>query len=162
MRPLNRPRRHTEWGAFSLDFEVSPPDTCLSYILFGVPLLADFESPTVIRTHLAVMATLPIGNPAANAFDQIAIGIGVQSQEACTAGALPCPYTNASWGGWLLHWYGILGEHRADTAQVRGQLDSEAMRKIQEGDAVFLSVQTPATNLVDVDYAFSGRMLFKE
>jgi len=161
-----RPRRSTEWGGFNLDFEASPIDTTLFYSVFTATQLLDFENPTVIRTHMRALAILSNASAEANVHEQLAIGIGVAPQEAIDAGALPPPLTNVSWGGWLLWWVAHLAHEHLDqgTSFVgqRDDVDSRAMRKIQEGDGVFLGVQTPSTNLTTVNYSFTGRMLFKE
>ena len=165
MRRVVRPRRHTEWGSFSLDFEALPVGTCQSYTLFSAAQLIDFESPTIIRTYLKALTMIPNTAGAGNIHEQLAIGIGVQSEQAVAAGALPCPFTNASWGGWLLHWYSHLGREDVARSTYGGErelIDSRAMRKVQEGDAVFLSLETPSTNVSSVNVSFSGRMLFKE
>ena len=159
-------RRSTEWGSFALDFEAAGVGTCLVYTLFSATQLLDFEQPTIVRTHMKVLTAVPNTAGAGNIHEQLAIGIGVTTQEAITAGVTPCPYTNAAWGGWLLHWFSDLARENIGQglsgAIERAQLDSEAMRKVQEGDGVFLAVQTPSTNVSAVNYSFQGRMLFKE
>jgi len=163
LRPVARARRHTEWGFFNLDFEVAPLGTNVSYTLFSSAQLIDFEQPTIVRTYLKVIVSQESGAVPLNAFDQLAIGIGVQSQNAVTAGALPTPLSQAGWGGWLLHWVGQTGhQYTNDGLFDRELVDSHAMRKVQEGDAVFIAIETPNTNVSDLDYAFFGRMLFKE
>jgi len=163
-RPL--PRRSTEWGAFSLDFEGALLDTTVFYSVFQASDLLVFENPTIVRTHMRAMAILSNGSAEANVHEQLCIGIGVAPQEAITAGALPPPYSNAAWGGWLLWWVAELAHEHLDQgtsfAGQRDDVDSRAMRRIQEGDGVFLAVQAPSTNLTTVNYSFSGRMLFKE
>jgi len=157
-------RRSTEWGFFELDFEVATPNTVIVYALFTSAALLDFENPTVVRTHLHMLVSPVNDQGDADVHDQVAIGIGVAPQEAITAGALPSPTgAGSGWGGWLLHqWFDIPREFNTSTSFERRQLDSQAMRKVQEGDGVFASVATPATNIGNLNYSFQGRMLFKE
>jgi len=163
LRPVaRRARRHTEWGFFNLDFEAAASGTCLAYTLFSAAQLIDFEQPTVIRTYLKILVSSNFQTAAANVHDQLAVGIGVQSAQAVAAGALPCPLTDAGWGGWLLHWVAQTSAQSSNSWFDRELVDSRAMRKVQEGDSVFLSVETPATNVNTLDYSFFGRMLFKE
>jgi len=72
-------------------------------------------------------------------------GIGVQNRQAVTALALPCPFTEVDWGGWL--WQGQLILSTANPA-IRDAtnspmcvVDGKGKRKVQEDDELFFAVE---------------------
>ena len=79
-----------------------------------------------------------------------AIGVGVVTEEAFTAGiaSVPDPFDDADWGGWLLH--KLFGAHfefgtavgTEFPASISIDLDSKAMRKVNSGDTMIVVIES--------------------
>lgn len=143
------PRRPTDWSAsiaLTSYTALAAASAVISEVF--VPIVG---GETLIRTRgLFSFAT---DQEAANETQVGAFGIGIVSEQAATVGAtaVPHPFTDAAWGGWLYHTYFAsrfrfvsgVGVSFADgvTTQV---IDSKAMRKIGENERLIVVVENIA------------------
>ncbi len=103
--------------------------------------------PTIVRSRGEVTirpqtfgADLSIGG---------ALGICVVSDEALAAGtaAIPRPFDDADWGGWMVWQSFFYNLEFSDTTGLRQvdkswQVDSKAMRKVSDGESVVLMCES--------------------
>ena len=153
-------RRLTQWIGPALQEFVSVAST-------GATLIgsAPFdEASTVVRVR--GQATIQPGSFAADLNVVGAIGIGVVSSEALGVGvsAIPEPFTDADWGGWLL-WRAFSFHLDVQTAAgfdlnsaLQLDLDSKAMRKVGPNESIVLIAESQ-TGAFDI--SMPVRMLVK-
>jgi len=99
---------------------------------------------TILRTRglLSAHSDSTLATPLAL---QIALGIGLCTEEAALAGAVPLPFDNPEWDGWFV--YQVMGMDQnassSNTLFVYNSMtiDSKAMRKQQAGQVLFLATQ---------------------
>ena len=124
---------------------------------------------TILRTRgLVTLFFSGLASPAAAYAMTVAVGMGIVTQEAGAAAAVPLPIGSADWDGWYLHQYFNQVVHTTfpDTLILSVSLDSKAMRKIPTGmvPLVVISAVTtsnPDATTPDMRFAISGRQLFK-
>ncbi len=132
----------------------------------GASIIASFtpgEALTIVRTRGFVC--IKPNSVAADAEIIGAVGMGIVSSEALTAGiaSMPEPFTDADWGGWAL-WRAFSYDFEFSDASGFNfpgwnfELDSKAMRKMGPNEAlvVIAESQTGA-----YDMAFIHRVLVK-
>ena len=131
---------------------------------------------TVVRTRGRFMMYLDAATSAHNGFVG-AFGIGITTLQAITIGitAVPVPLTDADWDGWLFHQFiqcvspvvigaGITaGDARsaAPTATVAFDVDSKAMRKMDEDMVLFAAFDLAETGASGARLMFDSRILLK-
>jgi len=144
---------------------LAPPDTVIagdSLSLLQFPSQSGFLESTVlrIRGNLAVPKS-DYGNLAAGAATIFAFGIGIVSDDAASALAVPNPATATGydWDGWL-----FLRQHSTVAVDPAGEVvDVKAMRKWKSGDSIVF-VAGGSTNasggFTGLEFGFSLRGLF--
>jgi len=131
------PRRKTQW--------IGPPlQGYITVASGGATLISSLvlEEPT---TAVRVRGMVSIQPQLTNADIELigAVGIGVVSAEALAVGitALPEPYSDADWGGWMV-WRSFAYQFRFEDATATQyprwdfEVDSKAMRKVGPSDAL--------------------------
>jgi len=110
--------------------------------VFGGPNDTD---ATVLRTRGQLQAVSELHAEGPKALS-IALGIGLCTNEAALAGAVPLPYDNPEWDGWFVYQttpfkiiFPATGSQQMLEASM--EVDSKAMRKIPSGQVLFLSTQ---------------------
>jgi len=130
--------------------------------------IAQPDELTVVRTrgNLSVLAAGTAGDSC-----DWACGIGMIPAVTGAAGgaAIPLPYTDAGWDGWLWHQFGSVLVPTASLAQeittnAAIQIDSKAMRKWETSErAMFLAFEmaNEAGTGITMNVLFNYRCLFK-
>jgi len=76
----------------------------------------------------------------------LAFGIGITTGDAFAAGAIPDPYQEADWDGWLYHSFLPMITPSTAFAFMPVEIDSKAMRKFQASDVIFGCVEASEFN----------------
>jgi len=103
---------------------------------------------------------------------QVSMGIGVVTEQAgaVLGSATPNPVDQGDWDGWMYHSTLIIAgndtvtQPNANVGYTQVDIDSKAMRKVQQGDGYFVSFQAFNISAVGVpflDIAAWWRILFK-
>jgi len=99
-----------------------------------------------------------------------AFGIGVVTSQAFAIGvtAMPTPFTDMDWDGWLFHQFvSIRGLDPATDLNPDGprfqrfEVDSKAMRKLKEDDTIFAMIDVVESGTATARLDFNSRVLFK-
>jgi len=123
---------------------------------------------TIVRIRGEITVFISSAAAALDGFQQYRIGIGMVTQDAFAAAALPTPGGDSDWPGWL--WYhsgGALVEFSTIEAgqgmsMARIAIDSKAMRKWRLNETVFGAVTTAGeVGTATLDISASTRMLTK-
>ncbi len=130
------------------------------------------DGTTLVRTRGQFTWSLTVVTSIGDGFDDLAVGIGVTTEEAFTVGgitSLPSPLADLDWDGWLFHH--LVGDIRGFSTTELGrapmesgkvEIDSKAMRKFEDGMVVFgafeLGTESGAASLV---FQSSTRLLVK-
>ena len=131
---------------------------------------------TIIRTRGDLSGSLASAAAGANGF-ACAFGIAVVTLTAFAIGAtaVPNPLDEADWDGWLYHrFFGMLSSAPISNAAsedvdavlpvvaaVRFEVDSKAMRKIDETEVVASIMATTEIGTATMNVMFNSRMLVK-
>ena len=156
-------RRKTTWvGPADQGFVVVAANTQVIISSF-TPGTQGLPQPTVIRSRGIV--SVVFDDLTADRTVVGAWGIGVVSQEAFIAGqaAIPGPWSEAGWDGWLawgtfgnaLEFVTGTGSLLSSTTEV---VDSKGMRKVTDGEVIVLMAESEATAF---RIAMNIRMLLK-
>ena len=142
-------RKGTDWSA-------SLAQTGTVAVAAGSKTLLQTFTPvtggeTVIRTR--GIFTIASDQSSANELQIGALGICVVSDIAAAAGvaSIPGPATNAAWGGWMVHQYFarfyevITAVGVAADFGTSFEVDSKAMRKVDENDRLVVVVENSAS-----------------
>ena len=124
---------------------------------------------TLIRTRGSFLAFLSTVTADLDGFEG-AVAIGVASLAAVTAGiaSVPTPVAESGWDGWLWHqFFSCRGATAGSLVAVpgalsfRSEIDSKAMRKLDDDDALFAVVEVTEVGNSVIQVALDTRMLFK-
>ena len=176
----SRSRRKTSWGAGPRTLgavggaQAAISTTSAVLATTGVVLLGDGN--TLVRTRGELTAWLTSVNAASTGFS-CAFGIGIVRSPAFVAGVGSCPTPMAEESSelWLYHRYFMLTAGAAIgaavaadndfvnvvTAGVRFEVDSKAMRKLDEDDTIYACLEVQLTGTAVMNWAFNSRTLFK-
>ena len=146
-RQARAAKRKTIWAG-SADVAPLAVGSGISAILSSfTPDVAGMLAPTVVRTR-GVFQVHPTAFSADLSYDG-AYGLGIVSSEALVAGAtaIPRPFDDDDWPGWLVHGYfiqrleflGAQSEHFLPDEKV---IDSKAMRKMGPNEALVWMVES--------------------
>ena len=97
----------------------------------------------------------------------VALGIGVCTAPAFAIGvtAVPNPFDEIDWDGWLWHWMGTLfsptGTIGEDSKRLI-EIDSKAMRKFDDQDVVYALAQVGEVGTSVMDISLMTRMLISD
>ena len=167
-RAPQRSRRKTAWG--DGPSSTATPITSTGVQGWGTGVsLANTMLATIVRMRGLFSFYITGGNAAVSGFTG-AVGIGVTSLDAFTAGVLPDPAGDAEWPGWLWHRFfnarlvtpTIADGVNAVSVLDRIVIDSKAMRKIGESEVVFGNVEiTDESGVATATFYADTRMLLK-
>ena len=157
-------RRQTEWAAIVGNISV-PANTAVQVGSFATADLRDVLPATLIRVRGVVGISVPTN---ADGSIRGAFGIAVVGEPASVAGvaSLPTPLTEAASDQWLywtalnMIWDFQSASGFTSTAQIRIPVDSKGMRKIVDGEAITLVVETAGSSGL-AQFAMGLRFLFK-
>ncbi len=133
----------------------------------GFVLLADGN--TLVRTRGHVLHYLESSAAISDGFNG-AFGIGIVTAQAFAIGvtAMPGPVAELDWDGWLFHqFYTIRGLFVTTPGQSQGpafirfDVDSKAMRKVDENEVIFAMYEGTESGTVTSRIDFDSRILFK-
>jgi len=149
-------RRRTHWveqsGAASL--------TVTSSVLLFTSQFGH-EGETIARVRGLLHGLLEVAASVGDGFFG-AFGMGVVTSAAAAAGvaSIPTPLTEAGWDGWFLHQYFSVGRSlNGDGESALLQLDSKAMRKGNEDEAVVGVVEVIENGAASMDFQVRVRIL---
>jgi len=158
-------RRETSWiGIFETNTALAAANTAVLFAGFSATVLA-LRPFTIVRTHLEYF--VQSDQRAVSEFYQSAIGIAIVSDQALAIGvtAVPTPFTDISSDLWFL-WKGLSGQMSVTTdvgvleAGSHRTIDSKAMRKVEEGQNIAISIENSSLSN-GVNVAKFGRQLIK-
>jgi len=160
--PTRSRRRKTEW--FEGVGSQSPLQVSSSSNGFlGAGLITSFGEETMVRHRGLFVANLVSATSAGDGFIG-AVGIGIVSSSAFTAGisSVPTPVTEMGWDGWL--WHSFFEVHKGSVDGVgsehqRIELDSKAMRKLEEAMTVYAAFEVTEIGTAAVDLFLDSRVL---
>ena len=157
-----RSQKTTDWGVGAGGTVLTSLTASGSSILGAGA--APVEPKTIVRTRGLFSASLTVG-AAGNGFFG-AVGIGIVSQPAFTAGiaSMPTPISEAVWEGWM--WYSFFdcrtGVNPDDGSSIhRIEVDSKAMRKVSNDDVIFAAIEVVEVGTATLEVQFDTRILLK-
>ena len=162
----NSPRRLTSWDE-GVAGGAPTSDTSSITKFIGSALTFNLDGLTLIRTRGEFMANLGSGS-AQNVGYHGAVGIGIATAAAVAVGiaSVPTPITEQGWDGWI--WWApiYIFTARADEADgpsgtTRLEIDSKAMRKVTEEDALYMAMEVTEVGVATIFSMADTRMLFK-
>ena len=170
--PIRSQRRKVAWGDGPSQTRASQTAIAKLGWTFGAGLTLDVGG-TVVRIRGQALLQLLEATPSGSGFTG-AVGIGIASEDAFGVGitALPGPFSDADWGGWLWHSFFHLyataaqasGADVARNANVdlRMEIDTKAMRKMGPNEVIFGMWETVAeAGTSTIQYVADTRMLVK-
>ncbi len=141
--------------------------TTTNTVILGSGVTPVPDPVTIVRTRGFLELNLT-GAAAARDGYSWAAGIGIVQEDAFAVGvtAIPKPFEDVDWGGWLWHTMGALHAPSAGVADVGPnpqivQIDSKAMRKLGFDEVAFLAVEAGETGEAIMDVRGGTRMLIK-
>ena len=167
-------RRKTSWG-------VGPEGTGERVLtgsatnIFGAVVAILQDGVTLVRLRGECLMMLKTSSAAGDGYTG-AVGVAVSTVDATTVGvtAVPNPIDDEDWDGWLYHRYfslasgaviaaGVSSDDdlvNATSAALRFEVDSKAMRKLSENDAIYASIQVVENSAATMSAWFNSRTLF--
>jgi len=136
------------------------------------------EGHTLIRTRGDLNLFITIATAAGDGFHG-AFGIGIGNENAFTAGvaSLNTPLGDEDWDGWIYHrYFGLFAggplatataadqqsQVNSSSAAMHIEVDSKAMRKLNEGDVIYAAVEAVELGAAaSMEWAFNSRTLVK-
>ena len=162
-------RRKTDWreGPGSTDGTIVALSASGSAVL-GTGIGVNSGELTLVRTRGFFAGYLGSATAVQDGYWG-ALGIGITTVQAFTdvgITALPIPFDDVEWDGWLYHRYfsavaGASGSVEDDRAFTRFEIDSKAMRKLSDNEVIFAVVQVVENTSVTLEIQFASCMLFK-
>ena len=163
------PRRQTSWETGPGDNTLVTQITSAGSSFVGSAITPTIPGLTIVRLRGGAQFFLSASDSALGGFGG-AFGIGIATLAAVTAGAasVPTPLTEQDWNGWI-YWTPItvrqITATTADGANSSGiymrlEVDTKAMRKMKEEDAMYAMIQVSNETGVSVLQAsFDSRVL---
>ena len=142
--------------------------TASGSIFVGSAVTPTLDGLTLLRLRGSLFLGLRAG---AAGVDRVrgAFGIGIATAAAVAVGvtAVPTPVTEQSWDGWI-YWENFYLENQDGTTQtyedgsglVRMPIDTKAMRKLTEDDAIYAAIETTHNGTVVLSVQGDSRILF--
>lgn len=163
-KTTTRKLRPVEWAGARLDTPISvAPETIQRVILTGtisppVDLIEEYTQPTLMRTRGQYMATRTTAGDVIGA-----CGIIAQVPDQTTlipADIDPATNPELEW----LWWHPIILTDNAgnDASYERFEIDSKAMRKLYNGEHLYLYISNPTLGNATFQFQFALRYLIKE
>jgi len=166
------PKRVNAWElgpGMSLIETAAQSVTTSTTIVVGDGLTPASDPLTLVRTHGSLELSLKSVGAIDGGFSWAA-GIGIVTLDAFAIGvtAMPNPFDDLTWSGWLWHEMGQM--HTAVGALAVGdpstnplvvKIDSKSMRKLKLNEVLFVSVQVGEVGTAVMNIRAFTRMLFK-
>ena len=141
--------------------------------ILGAGVTPTAQGLTVMRLHGFLEVQLQIASADLDGFS-LAVGVGVVSADAFAVGisAVPKPFDDIDWSGWLYHWFGaihapnIIGGAAGESTPTASDnllvpVESKAMRKLSINDVLFGIVQVGETGTANMTVRLGTRVLLK-
>jgi len=150
-RGVRASRRLTHWFAAAGAATITVTGSTLLFVI-----QARHEGETIVRVRGLLSAIMTVGTTGNGFFGAFGMGKVTSAAAAAGVGSIPTPITEESWDGWLLHQYFNVLRGVSDGGNGAGamnlELDSKAMRKLSEDEAVVgvLEVVENGTATLDV------------
>ena len=166
------PRRRTEWSLGPGGDDIATLDAATASAsvnsVFGSGVIPLVGGLTITRIRGFVQLSLESATAAGDGY-QYGLGIGIVTSDAFTVGitAIPKPFTDADWGGWLWHHIGAINAPIAGGAgavpldNTRIEIDTKAMRKWSLNESLFLVGEFGETGTAVITFMGATRMLVK-
>ncbi len=169
-RPGRGSGRLTEWAAVTSGAAFTVPGvSVILFASFSQATLAALGNLTLVRIRGLIHwgtdlgASIGIEKP----FGAFGIAVVKEAARAVGVSALPLPFTDASDDMWLAHQFlgatgGLVGGGEGGGGWVDQyiDMDSKAMRKIEDGDAIVMIFENGSIAAVGARVNFNGRFLF--
>ena len=126
---------------------------------------------TLVRIRGEMVLWVAVATAVGDGFTKGAAGIGIVTNDAFAIGAtaMPGPFTDPEWNGWI--WYQSLAAivslettevARGPMGAVRIPIDTKAMRKLNANDTVFGAVElSTEVGTTTINFTMNTRMLSK-
>jgi len=167
------PRRLTAWslGPGGDDLATMDSETISAdgEAVLGTGVLSTIPNVTIVRIRGYAQVLLTTAVAAQGGFN-FAFGIGIVSADAFAIGvtAVPKPFTDADWPGWLWHHQGAIQSANGALAvgdptdnPVRIPIDTKAMRKLRLNEVCFGIVEQGEVGSAIAQVKMGTRMLIK-
>ena len=159
---MTRVRRKSDWN-LGVGGTGLTQLTVGSAAILGAGVTPTTSEATLARTRGFVEMILEAATASGDGF-QGAIGIGKTTVAAFAIGvtAVPTPLTEMAWDGWLYHRHFCLHAPGADAvlqANLRFELDSKAMRKIEVEEVFYAAIEVVEIGGAVLDVFLDIRML---
>ncbi len=172
-RQARSQRRKTTWtlgpgGDDIATLDVVAVSSSTQFVM-GSGIIPTIPELTLVRTRGMLELVLTAATAAGDGFNW-ACGLCVVSDDAFTVAginAIPKPFDDADWGGWLWHRFGMLHSPEAfggtETASANQliEIDSKAMRKIGANEVMAAIFQSGEEGTAVMDVRIVTRALFK-
>ena len=171
----SRSARLTDWG-LGPGGEANTTVTSSSIQIIGSGIATVAGKVTIIRIRGEFSMALAAATAGANGF-ACAFGIGIVTAPAFAIGAtaVPGPLDEADWDGWMYHrFFALLANEAltggistdlsnvgAQVASIRVEVDSKAMRKLDEEERLAAIIQTTEIGTATANFMFDSRVLAK-
>jgi len=141
-----------------------------SSVILGSGVESTLQQITILRIHGFLEILLQSTDAALAGFNWAA-GIGIVSADAFATGqaAMPTPFGDIDWKGWMWHEMGamhsVFGAAAAGDPSdnpVRVEIDVKSMRKIGVNETIFMSFQPGELGTSVLQVLGGTRMLFKD
>jgi len=157
------PRRMTQWAG-SVDSTTSQTLAAGASVLdqsLSQATLGQLVPATVVRTRGNLWITSDQTSANEQGFGALGMAVVTEQARVAGVGSIPTPITNEANEQWFV-WESFLGYFATGQGETwqRYQFDSKAQRKVQEGDAIVVTLEN-ASALFGLEYIIKFRMLLK-
>ena len=169
---VRSPRRLTAWSLGPGGDDLASLDqlslSATGDSIFGSGVTPVVPALTVVRLRGVLRLNLTAADTGGSGFNY-AVGIGIVSADAFTVGAtaVPKPFTDADWPGWMWHHFGQLSTAvgaltttNAHPALVT-EIDSKAMRKLRLNEVLFGIIEAAELGTSVMTATLTSRVLVK-
>ena len=162
-----RARRATAWGVGPR--AVATVINSMASIIWSTGIGITDDAATIVRMRGSIVLTLQTVTAITDHM-RIGVGIGIVTTQAFNAGAasVPMPLAEQEWDGWMWHQYvhlqpvsAVEGGVDAVLSVVRLEIDSKAMRKMNNDERMYGALETEETGTVAATFAADTRVLVK-
>ena len=165
-----RSKRELFWALGPGGDDIATMDA-VSFTASATAILGSGVSPTsrftIIRIHGYLQLALTAADAALSGFNW-AFGLGIVTSDAFAVGvtAVPNPFDDADWPGWMWHQQGSLisltGTIGSSQDAIQGMpIDVKSSRKLRLNEIVFASLQVGEIGTATMQARFGSRMLSK-
>ena len=167
-----RPKNKTFWelgpGGDDIATWDSSGFTGDTTVILGLGATPVGQPLTVMRLHGVLEILLSTATSALDGFNW-AFGVGVCTADAFAIGvtAVPNPFDDISWNGWMVHKMGaihspIAGVATAFPSNAQSlEIESKAMRKLNLNEVLFAAIQVGEVGVSVMTVRFASRILLQ-